>query len=245
VALVRAIDELAAAITAIREGDDARMSVELALLKAARPDLDPSTEALLGRLERLERSVAEGGSPPAASDTKAKSKPRAAAPTTDPEPQPEPEAEKPAAPEPAEPDPRSEAPDPPSDEPAPSEEQIDLERIVRSWPAVLDQVRQQGSGMLSALLEGARPVGLDREESVLRIGFPTSATFNKRKVEAAEQRDRISEALQAIVGQSLRPVYVLLEGEQPGEQHVEEQLDEDALLEKIKAEFDAEEVAEG
>ena len=39
--LVRTIDELADALTAVREGDDARMAVEIALLKAARPDLDP------------------------------------------------------------------------------------------------------------------------------------------------------------------------------------------------------------
>ena len=39
--LVRTIDELANALTSVREGDDARMAVEIALLKAARPDLDP------------------------------------------------------------------------------------------------------------------------------------------------------------------------------------------------------------
>ncbi len=53
--LVRAIDELAAALTAVREGDDARLAVEIALLKSARPDLDPGTEGLLRRIERLER----------------------------------------------------------------------------------------------------------------------------------------------------------------------------------------------
>src|SRR5262249_2063171 len=42
--LVRTIDELADALTAVREGDEARMAVEIALLKAARPDLDPNTE---------------------------------------------------------------------------------------------------------------------------------------------------------------------------------------------------------
>ncbi len=55
--LVRTIDELAAALTAVREGDDARMAVEIALLKAARPDLDPSTEGLLRRVEKLERGA--------------------------------------------------------------------------------------------------------------------------------------------------------------------------------------------
>ena len=41
----------------MREGDDARMAVEIALLKAARPDLDPSTEGLLRRIEQLERAA--------------------------------------------------------------------------------------------------------------------------------------------------------------------------------------------
>ena len=44
----------------MREGDDARMAVEIALLKAARPDLDPSTEGLLRRIERLEGQL-DGG----------------------------------------------------------------------------------------------------------------------------------------------------------------------------------------
>jgi DNA polymerase III subunit gamma/tau len=62
--LVRTIDELAGALTAVREGDDARMAVEIALLKAARPDLDPSTEGLLRRIEKLEQQLAAGGPPP-------------------------------------------------------------------------------------------------------------------------------------------------------------------------------------
>ncbi len=59
--LVRTIDELAAALTAIREGDEARLAVEIALLKAARPDLDPGTEGLLRRIERLEKGLPDGG----------------------------------------------------------------------------------------------------------------------------------------------------------------------------------------
>jgi DNA polymerase-3 subunit gamma/tau len=58
--LIRTIDELAQALTAVREGDDARMAVEIALLKAARPDLDPSTEGLLRRIERLEQGGTGG-----------------------------------------------------------------------------------------------------------------------------------------------------------------------------------------
>ena len=60
-ALVRTIDELAAALTAVREGDDARLAVEVALLKAARPDIDTTAEGLLRRVERLEKGMGGGG----------------------------------------------------------------------------------------------------------------------------------------------------------------------------------------
>jgi DNA polymerase-3 subunit gamma/tau len=225
--MIRTIDELAAALTAVREGDEARMAVEIALLKAARPELEGSAEGLARRVERLERRI-EGGAP---------SPPEAAA-------DPEPDKLEAALDGPPEDDSveTGHADQAPIDEdPA---EKLDLERVVRLWPAVLDQMRQSGSAMLSALFEGARPVGLDSEESVLRIGFPTSATFNKRKAEAAEQRERFAEALQAIVGERLRPIYVLIDGEsQDAESTGGTEVDEEELLRRLKSEFDAEEVS--
>ena len=66
IALARAIDVLAAALAAIREGDEARMTIELALLRAARPQLDPTREALVERIERLEAAGRPGGGGPRA-----------------------------------------------------------------------------------------------------------------------------------------------------------------------------------
>src|SRR3954464_2183937 len=68
VTLVRTIDEIADSLTAVREGDDARMAVEIALLKAARPELDPDTAGLLKRIERLENGSARPAGPAAAGD---------------------------------------------------------------------------------------------------------------------------------------------------------------------------------
>jgi DNA polymerase-3 subunit gamma/tau len=56
--LIRTIDEIADALVSIRNGDEARLAVEVALLKAARPDFDPATAGLLRRLERLEQGAA-------------------------------------------------------------------------------------------------------------------------------------------------------------------------------------------
>ena len=51
---------------------------------------------------------------------------------------------------------------------------------------------------------------------MLEVGFPASAAFNKRKAEAQGGAERFAEALKTIVGERLRPVYVLLDGERGG-----------------------------
>lgn len=212
--LLRTIDELASALTAVREGDDARMAVEIALLKAARPDLDPSTEGLLRRIEKLEQ---ERRSSAGARVIKVEAEPAAD------------EAE--LAAEPGA-EPLSEGIEP-----------VDLERIIRLWPAVLDQLRQSSAPALAALFEGARPVDVDREDSTLTVGFSPSATFNKRKAEAPDKRDLVAAALEAVAGERLRPVYVVVDGEVGAEGTAgEAELDEEELVERLKSEFDAEEV---
>jgi DNA polymerase-3 subunit gamma/tau len=55
VEVVRTVDLLAAAIAATKEGSDPRIQLEVALLKAASPQVDASIEALFTRIERLER----------------------------------------------------------------------------------------------------------------------------------------------------------------------------------------------
>jgi DNA polymerase-3 subunit gamma/tau len=206
--LARAIDVIAAALAAIKEGDEPRMTLELALLRAARPSLDPSQAALAQRLERIERQLEGGGGvePPTPL---------------------EPETER-----------------NPSAEPGTTEE-IDLERVTGLWPAVVDQVRQSGSELLSTVFAAARPVAVDVEKAVLEVGFPPSAAFNKRKAEASEARDRFADAVRTIVGERLRPVYVLLDAEEGDPTAAgEERLDEEELIERLKSEFDAEEFGE-
>jgi DNA polymerase-3 subunit gamma/tau len=52
--VVGLLELLGAAMEGVRAGADPRTRVELALVKAARPELDPSVRALLARIERLE-----------------------------------------------------------------------------------------------------------------------------------------------------------------------------------------------
>ncbi|HKP89210.1 MAG TPA: DNA polymerase III subunit gamma/tau [Thermoleophilaceae bacterium] len=75
--VLRAIDLLAAGLSAIKDGADPRIQLELALLKAVQPQSDLSLQALLFRIEQLERKLAEargggaaagGGEPTAAAE---------------------------------------------------------------------------------------------------------------------------------------------------------------------------------
>src|SRR5207248_9541655 len=52
---VRLLDLVSAALEATANGAQARIQLELVLIKAAAPEVDPSMAALLARIERLEQ----------------------------------------------------------------------------------------------------------------------------------------------------------------------------------------------
>jgi DNA polymerase III subunit tau, C-terminal domain len=119
---------------------------------------------------------------------------------------------------------------------------LDLEQIVRVWPSVLDQLLQTAPA-LAATFEGARPVGF--EDGSVTIGFPADHTFNKRKAEAPDKREQMAAALETVLGERLRPLYAVLDDEAasaPEDAGEAGGMDHAALVEKIKSEFDAEEV---
>jgi DNA polymerase-3 subunit gamma/tau len=222
--LVGAIDALSAAVAAMREGDDPRLTLEVALLKVATPSLDSSREALLRRIESLEARLGEGGAPAVSAPKTVKA----------PE-QPTSTEEIPAS---------AEAPvgrEDPEANAAPAI--VEIERIVEVWPAVVDHLRDSGSAMLSTLFDEAKPLGIDEEREVLRIGFPTSAKFNKKKAESSANIERMTEAVSSIAGVRLRPVYELIDGqnaEAPPEKSAE--MSEEELVDLVKDSFDASEV---
>ena len=55
--ILRAIDLLAAAVAAVKDGSEPRIQLEMALLKATQPQADLSLQALMFRIEQLEQRV--------------------------------------------------------------------------------------------------------------------------------------------------------------------------------------------
>jgi len=223
--VVRLLDLLAAAMEARKAGADARIQLELALVKAAAPDLDPSQRALLARVERLEQAL-PGERPAAVEPPPAAPAPRRA--EAGPEPQAPPAAS--AAPATAvtvAPEEAPEAAEPP-----------DLESMVSLWPPVIETVHARHS-LLAAHLGHARPARVTDETLVL--AFAEAHDFSRRQAEEPANRAILGQAIQSVTGRSVKLAYELRDGE-PEAAEAPPALSGDELVERVMAEFDAEEI---
>jgi DNA polymerase-3 subunit gamma/tau len=215
---VRAIGLVAEALAAVKDGSDARIQLEVALLKAARARSDASVDALLMRIEQLERAL--GADPaPVADISKRPQKKDTPPPKNDSEP------------------PRAAV------SPAPDEPVIGIEML---WPAVLERVQEsEGGEMLAALLADARPAALDGDELVLE--YPQSASFSKRKIADPANADRLAEALRLVAGRPVSVRVELRdrdEGDEVKAARIDAGFSEDQAIERIKDTFDAEDLSE-
>jgi DNA polymerase III subunit gamma/tau len=231
--IVRAIEFLAGAISAVKEGSDPRIQLELALLKATQPQADLSLQALMYRIEQLERRLGA-----------ADATPEEAPPSVGPEASAEPAAgaarTKPVAAS-AQAGPVAAAVAEPVDDPEPEPEptaapELDLERVETLWPAVTEAIRERNA-MVGALLADARPTALEGER--LTVCFPGDAAFSKKKAEA--NRELLGEALRGLTGRELSVVYEL--GGEPVAADAAV-LSEEDLIARLREEFEAEEVFE-
>jgi DNA polymerase-3 subunit gamma/tau len=211
--ILRAIDFLAAAIAAVKDGSEPRIQLEMALLKATQPQADLSLQALMFRIDQLEAALGVAPAEPAPAPAQRPAPKGSAAVAVQPQPQ-------------AQPQPQSQP------QPAGS---VELEQVVVLWPAVAEAVAEQ-NGMLSAALSAATPTALEADR--LTIAFPADAAFVKKKAE--QGRDLVANAVRGITGQPLTLAFELSDAVAPPAGAAT--LDHDQLIERLRAEFGAEEV---
>ncbi|HEV8153390.1 MAG TPA: DNA polymerase III subunit gamma/tau [Solirubrobacteraceae bacterium] len=225
--VVRLIDLLAAALRAVKDGADARTQLELALVKAAAPEVDPSARALLARIERLE--VGRGGAAAAAPREATAPTPPAQATVTPPDPEPAPKPERAALrPEAAETAAAVAVAEPPPG----------LDGVRAVWPAVLDAVRSDNQ-LLGAVLSEARPVELRDGELV--VAFADGQGFNRRMADGRANRALLEDALRRLHGDGVRVCFELRALDDEATAAPPPPTDEE-LVARFKAEFDAEEI---
>ncbi|HEV2754925.1 MAG TPA: DNA polymerase III subunit gamma/tau [Actinomycetota bacterium] len=209
-ALLRTIDLLGKSIVDMRNAPNHRLLLEVALVRAAAPETDPSAGGLLGRIERLERRLGIDGSPaPAPAAAPQAPPPQRAAPV-----------ERPARPRPAaapapaatswgEPgsNPAAAAPQAaPVEEKAPEPEvvpapaaavpaNVGLGQIRDAWQVVTQEVSKRGR-TVGALLNPSRPVSFDDGTLVVEV----QAEFHRDKLSEGKNRTAVADAIHAALG---------------------------------------------
>ena len=269
--VVRLIELIAASLRAMKDGADARTQLELALVKAATPELEPSVKALLARIARLE-SNPPGYSPPPTPKSVERAETAAGRATTgrtsvaitaQVEDQPPIEVvatipgaghvDQHAVDEVAEQvahDLATESDPMPAvtavatvepDAPAVASLELSLETFHPLWPAVKDELRER-SPMLASVLDEAAPASL--VDGRLTLAWPETSAFFKRKAEDPTNSDLLTKAIRSVTGSSLRLVYELRAAGEIVAVSVAATpaLSEDDLVQRFKDEFDAEEL---
>ncbi len=223
---LRTIDLLATALRDIRDGSDARLPLEVALITAARPAASAAPGALLARVERLEHAATAGGTPAPAPA------PAAAAPAPPPPPppaRPEPAAESaPPPPPPAE----------PAAEPEPEPKAVAiaeppaLEAVSAGWSEALGQLTGPARGVLSA----SRPTAVEGSSVVVEVSAPLLSSSQR-------YGEQLADAIATALALRLEPRFVAVA------QAVETPTDGDGtiseveLLEQLRRRLDATEEA--
>jgi DNA polymerase-3 subunit gamma/tau len=203
----------------LRTATDQRLVVEVGLARAAMPEASLDAEALLARIERLERrlsiagaeSPAPAGPPPAAAEATARAAPAKSPPKA--------AAEAPSRPEPtaravpaAQAKPRSKAKaadrtvEAPAEEAgwepaeAPARVPVDLDLVRRSWPLVLERV-QATSRVTASFLGHGRPVALEGRQLVVEL--PKDRRFEAEALAKDGRNRQVDGVLEAMLGGGL------------------------------------------
>jgi DNA polymerase-3 subunit gamma/tau len=223
--ILRAIDFLASAIAAVKDGSEPRIQLEMALLKATQPQADLSLQALMFRIDQLEEAAGERAAP-AAPAAPADAPPAEAPAASSPPPAVQRQAPKGATAVAVEASPEA-APQPVG--------AVDLDQIVALWPAVADAIAEDRE-VLGHAIATAAPVALEGDR--LTIAFPAGASFVKKKAE--QGRDLVANAVRGMTGHSLALAFELSDSVAPPAGPAT--LDHDELIERLREEFAAEEV---
>ena len=254
-ALLQKIRILTAAEAEARFATQARVVLEMALLKLCRPDMDPSIEGLAARLEALEarlgRSehpvekpsrvpVAGRPEPPPNGASEAGGLLRGAATAHQTVAAATPTAETagrtdPAATPTAETAGRTVAAAPSGGEtlgpPAGDETAPDIELVRARWPRLREEVKRRAKVVHAFLLE-SRPQAVQRGELVLAVRYQ----FHLESLHEPENRKVVEAALATVLGTPLRLRLVLGEAAVPAST-VQEEPGADALVEEAVRRF--------
>ncbi len=200
--LLRAVRVLNDAVTDARWSAQPRLALEVALIRLARPEMDPSTEGMLARIERLEAggaAVKPSGEPAPPAGRPAQTAAGVPAPQPAQEPRATParrptqRADATAA---TTVDAATAAP-PATLDGAP----ITLDDVRRQWARVLEDIKRTKMICHALLIEGT-PMEVDG--NVLVVGLRSAYNFHVDNLNRSENREVVEGALSRVLGRAMR-----------------------------------------
>ena len=202
-ALLRTMDLIGKAITEMRNAPNHRLLLEVALIRSAAPDTDPSAMGLLGRIERLERRIgiepplrqapdehgvdaerrpADAAPVPAAAAKRSEG-PRSDTPTA----APASDADEETAPAPMD-DERPAAP-------AVAAAEVGFAHYKDAWPTVIKEVNKR-SKRVGAFLNPSRPVRFEGETLVVEV----QSDFHAQAMSEEANKELLATAVHSALG---------------------------------------------
>ncbi|MGQ0550938.1 MAG: DNA polymerase III subunit gamma/tau [Armatimonadota bacterium] len=200
--LLRAVRVLNDAVTDSRWSAQPRLALEVALIRLARPEMDPSTEGLLARIERLEAEAVPAKSPgepsppagrpaptPVADASAPKTAPQAPAPQSRPTPT-------------RRPSPRAQTqPDANGEGGGEAAAGLTIDDVRRQWARVLEDIKRTKMLCHALLIEGTP---MEVNGNVLVVGLRSAYNFHVDNLNRAENREVVEGALSRVLGHAVR-----------------------------------------
>ncbi len=166
--VLRAVDLLSEALVRLREGREERLMTELAFIKLTRPETATDPEALIARMDRLERRMGKPGETPSGTRPQVSEEALAEAAVVD-------APEKLGKASKQEREPESEAPseplvtdEPPEPEKAPAVD-ISFEQLQKIWPGLFGGLRDVLGARRWAFFREAVPAGVEGNTIILEV----------------------------------------------------------------------------
>jgi len=183
--LSRLLDLLGVLAGEIRWSSNPRLTLEVALVRMARPEGDLTLEALAERIEALEIGVKIAAAPVPAGEVAAAPKPSAPA-STSPQPVVPPEDVRPPAAE------------KPKVAAVSGDGSLDRAHIKRAWPAVIAEIKRVKAGRAQIFVN--TEVDIDLDGKTLVVEFPVDGKFTMELASDAETRQMLVTALAKVLG---------------------------------------------
>ncbi|MGH3650661.1 MAG: DNA polymerase III subunit gamma/tau [Acidimicrobiia bacterium] len=223
--VLRAVDLLAEALVRLREGREERLMTELALIKLTRPETATDPEALISRMDRLERRIGKPVEVPAQSPS-TPSSPSRPVPAPDPAAKPETHDESvgEAAVGASNEDTSVEQHQPPID--------ISFDQLQRVWPGLFGGLRDLLGARRWAFFREAVPAAVERNTIILEVAHDFHLS-------SLEQDDAVAPIVAAKASDLLgAPVKVRFRLKSEGGEVDDERVDLSELEERPGAETD-------